>query len=421
MKRYFLVIALLVLAGLWLLEGRGVRQSASPAADVRTPFTLTTMTSPVPNNAADQKLANWPDGEVVLSWWQNLPNDKRTLLVSVFQKAHWTSPAPVTEMTNIIEAQVVPVGNDALAALWMVSKPAKSGEGEVHEIYTARGDKSGKIWTTPLRLNQELPTSAKESPTLAAMPDGTLLASWIDMRNIKMLPPSKPGEEAKSEGFTSLMVASVTADNKAGKEMLVDKDFCECCPPVIAADEEGGLLAYREHLAGNVRDPAVMRISAENFGQSIIVHDDHWVLDGCPSRGPALARLKNTAGIVWLTTVKDKTRIRAAFSNDNGQHFAAPIELELENAVSVSGIAMDSPHSTLVAWTSTSKQGEMTRLARVFDDGRIEHRTTVHALSGGKSYKWPGPRMTRTNDAIIIGWNDEHDKRLGLVKVQVGE
>ena len=164
------------------------------------------------------------------------------------------------------QAQLVPVGNDELAALWMVSKPTQSGEGEVHEIYSAAGYKSGKQWTAPLLLNQEAVTSMKESPTLAAMPDGTLLAAWIDMRNYKMIPPSKPGEEAKSEGFYIIDGSQGSADNTPGKEMLVDKDFCECCAPSIVADEQGGLLAYREHLAGNVRDPAVMRISAIAFG-----------------------------------------------------------------------------------------------------------------------------------------------------------
>ncbi|NOU23804.1 MAG: hypothetical protein HOO93_18815 [Methyloglobulus sp.] len=388
--------------------------------DPQASFAFAALPSSVPNDAADQKLVNRPDGSLVLSWWQNTAKDKPTLLISVLENEQWTPPAPVTSMANLIEAQVVPVGNDALAALWMVSKPAKNGEGEVHDIFVARGDKTGKQWTTPLLLNQEAITSMKESPTLAAMPDGTLLSAWIDMRNYKMVPPSKPGAEATSEGFTSLMVASVSANNKLGKEMLVDKNFCECCAPAMVTDEQGGLLAYREHLTGNVRDPAVMRISANDFGQSAIVHNDHWVLDGCPSKAPAIARLDSTVGIAWLTSVKDKTRIRAAFSKDKGQHFAVPIELELENAGGVSGIEMDSPHSALVAWTVIGKQGEMTKLARVFDDGRIEHRTTVHSLSDGKAYKWPGPRMTKAKDTVIIGWNDEQAKKLGLVKVQVG-
>ncbi|NOS74565.1 MAG: hypothetical protein HOP36_08515 [Methyloglobulus sp.] len=421
----------LILASILMLTGGCAQQPVvkqqakknerTAKVDPQVPFAFSALQSPVLNESVDQKLVSRPDGSVVLSWWQNTAKDKPALLISVLENEQWTAPSPVTAVTNIIEAQVVPVGNDSLAALWMVSKPAKSGEGEVHDIFASRGDKFGKQWTPPLRLNQETVTSMKESPILAAMPDGTLLSSWADMRHYKMIPPSKPGAEATSEGFTSLMVTSVSPDDKHIKEMLVDKDFCECCAPAMVTDEQGGLLAYREHLVGNVRDPAVMRISAIDFGQSAIVHNDHWVLDGCPSKAPAIARLDSTVGIAWLTAVNDKTRIRAAFSTDKGQHFAEPIELELENAGSVSGIEMDSPHSALVAWTATGKQGEMTKLARVFDDGRIEHRTTVHSLSEGKAYKWPGPRMTKGNDIVVIGWNDEQAKKMGLVKVQVGQ
>ena len=402
---------------LMLVSGGCVQQIIDP----QKPFATAQLSSPVPNDATDQRLVSRPDGEVVVSWWQKLPNDKRTLLVSMLQNGRWTAPLPVTEMANVVDAQVVPVGNDELAALWMVSQSAKSGDGEVHELYAARSDKTAALWSKPLRINQEATTSSKESPTLAAAPDGSLLASWIDMRNYKMIPPTKPGEEMKSEGFSSLMVAHVTAGNTSAKEMLVDKDFCECCGPALVADNQEGLLVYRELQPGNVRDPAIMRISNDNHSQSSIIHDDHWVIEGCPSKGPAIARMGKSVGVAWLTSVKDKTRVRMAFSNDDGYRFAPPIDLELENAGSVSGIEMDSPHSALVVWTSTGKQGEMTKIARVYDDGRIEHRTTVHALANGAAYKWPGPRMTKTNDSVIIAWNDEQAKKLGLVKIQVAE
>jgi hypothetical protein len=407
---------------LMLLSGCAEHVARLPKIDSQKPFFSTQLTSPVPNDAIDQRLVSRPDGEVLLSWWQKLPNDKRSFLVSKLQDGDWTKPLPVTDMVNVVDAQVVPVGKNDLAALWMVSQPAKSGEGEVHELYTARSDMSAVQWSKPLRVNQEAATSSKESPALAAAPDGTLLASWIDMRNYKMIPPTKAGEEMKSEGFTSLMVARVAADNASSKEMLVDKDFCECCGPALVTDNhEGGLLVYRELQPGNVRDPAIMRITNDNHSQSTIVHSDHWVIEGCPSRGPAIARMDKTVGVAWLTTIKDKAQVRMAFSNDDGHHFAAPIDLEPEKAVSVSGIEIDSPHSALVVWTSTGKQGEMTKLARVYDDGRIEHRTIVHELTDGKAYKWPGPRMTKANDSVIIGWNDEAGKKLGLVKVQLAE
>lgn len=394
-----------------------VKKSAPTA-----PFPLSALTSPVPDTATDQRLASRPDGSLALTWWQTADKGKTALLVSEFDDGKWSTPVTISAMPNIVEAQIVTVGDSGLAALWMASKPAKNGEGEVHEIYATRSnDKARKQWAVPLLLNQEDETSMKESPALAAMPDGTLLSAWIDMRNYKMVPPSKPGAEATSEGFTSLMVASVSADNKLGKEMLVDKDFCECCPPSIAANEQGVLLAYREHKDGNVRDPAVMRISANDFGQSTIVNNDHWVIDGCPSKAPAIARMDKSVSVAWLTTINNKTQIRAAFSNDDGQHFTAPIDLEPENAGGVSGIEMESPHSALVAWTITGTQGETTKLARIYDDGRIEHRTTVHFLSDGKAYKWPGPRMVKTKDSVIIAWNDEQAKKMGLVKVKVDQ
>lgn len=390
-----------------------------PTHNTEAPFASSLISSPVPDTATDQKLTTRPDGSVVLSWWQSSTNDKRTLLVSVQHNEQWSTPSTVSEMTNVVEAQVVPVGDDALAALWMVSRPVAGGEGEGHEIYVSRGDKSGQHWTTPLRLNQEPVASGKESPTLTALPDGSLLAAWIDQRHLKMLPPLKPGEEMRMEGYTSLIVASVSADNKLGKELIVDKDFCNCCSPALVADGKEALLTYRAHLEGNVRDPAMRRVSATQFGEQSVVHDDHWVIEGCPSRGPAVTKLDKVVAMAWLTAVKDKPRIRMAFSHDGGRRFGTPIDLEPEAGVSVSGVELEDAHTALVAWTTASKEGESSKLARVHDDGRVEHRTTVHSLTGGAAYKWPGPKMTKSNGAVLLSWNDEAAKKMGLVKVEI--
>ncbi len=416
-SRHGLVICCLAL----FASGCAEQTLQATKLDPQAPFPVSQLSSPVPVSAVEQKLAALPDGKLYVSWWENSANAQSNLKISALDGDNWTLPSPITPMQNIVDAQVVPIGNDKLAAMWMSGNPAPNGEGEVHDIYLASSDSSGKLWNKPLRVNQEAMSSMKESPAIAALADGSLMAAWIDMRNLKMTPPKKPGEEMGMEGFTSLYVARVAQDNAKSSEMLVDKEFCECCGPALTSDGNDGLLSYRDLKPDNIRDPAFMRVSQNSFSQPSTVHNDHWKIDACPSKGPAISRYYNTVGVAWLTSANDKLIIRTAFSSDKGKQFSAPVDLELDAAASVSAIEMENPHSALVAWTSTGSKGETLKVARVFDDGRIEHGTTVHALNNGGAYKWPGPRMAKSNGSVIFAWNDEQGKKLGLVKVKVDE
>ena len=415
-----LLKTLLLTALTLLANGCAEQNTQALKLDPQTPFISSPIISPVPNTAIEQRLIASPAGKLSVAWWQNLPSETGNLKISTLADDKWTAPNLVTEMANIVDAQIVPINGDNLAAMYMVSKPYKAG-GEVQDIYTSTADISGNRWGKPLKVNQEKETSGKTLPALAAFEDGSLLTAWIDVPVNPATSPNSPNEETDNESTSSLNVARISPDNTQVKEMPVVREFCGCCPPALATDAQDGLLVYRGLQPVDIRDPAIMRIGQDKHSTPQIIHNDHWVFDGCPSSGPVIAVLQNTVAVAWTTLVNNRLIVRAAFSEDNGRHFAAPIDVELENATGVSGIAMESAHSALMVWTGSGIKGEMIKLARIFDDGRIEHRTTVHTLPNGGAYKWPGPRMVKTNDFVIVGWHDEQGKKLGLIKVNVAE
>ena len=402
------------------LSGCANQPTAQAKTDPTAPFATSALISPAPAGAIEQRLVALPDGRLLSAWWDNAPESRENLKISAWKNNQWSQPVVITGMPKIVDVQLTGFAGDKLAALWMIGKAAESGEVEVHDIYLAWSDNGGADWSQPVRINQEKSSSMKESPALTALADGALMAAWIDMRNITLIPPQKPGDEMRMEGYTALYAARMGADNQP-KEVELDKDFCDCCGPALTDDGNDGLVVYRDHKPDNIRDPALVRVSLQGSSQPVSVHDDHWKIDACPSKGPAISRYDNTVGVIWLTMVNDKFIIRAAFSGDKGAHFGKPIDLEPDGASNVSGIVMDSPHSALVSWTKSGDNGEVLKLARVFDDGRIEHPTVVHPLTNGGAFRWPGPRMVKSEDALIFSWNDEQDKKMGLVKVKVAE
>jgi hypothetical protein len=389
----------------------------------QTSFLSNHLPSPVTSGALVPKLAASPDGRVVLSWL--LPGQKNasSLWVSMLENGQWTAPSLVRQAFNAVDAQVIPINSDDLAAMWMESIPVQGANGEVQALYISYGTDSGKKWTKPLRVDQQNIASEKQSPTMAARPNGSILVAWIDLRTIKILPPkrSEADTEPAESSFLSLMLASISSDNKSINNLLVENKFCDCCPPSLVADEKGGFLAYRSHTNDHVRDPALIRVFQNGFRNKVIVHDDHWVFNGCPSSGPVVASANNTVAVAWLTTIDNVTRIRVAFSIDGGHHFALPIEIESKNPKGVSGIAFTGPDSVLVAWTTLGPHGEMLKVAKVLANGRIEQRTTVHTLPDGKNYQWPGPMMVKAKEAVIIAWLEEPEKKLELISVNIAQ
>lgn len=214
--------------------------------DAHLAFPFETLPSPVPDGASDLRPTSLPDGNLLLSWWVQSSKIQPSLFFSVWKNRQWTKPDVVTDMANVIDAHVIATDDNALAALWMAAKTIKNNAGEVQEIYISRKKSlESQQWTAPFLLSQETETSVKQYPAITAMPNGELLAAWMDMRNYKIIPPQKPGEEAKSEGYGSLITAKVSADSKHVTESLVTTKFCGCCPLAMSTSGQTGLLAYR--------------------------------------------------------------------------------------------------------------------------------------------------------------------------------
>jgi hypothetical protein len=83
---------------------------------------------------------------------------------------------------------------------------------------------------------------------------------------------------------------------------------CYCCKTALATGPDGSLYAAWRHVyPGNLRDIAftMSRDQGRQFTAPVRVSEDHWMLEGCPDDGPAIA--VDRAGrvhVVWPTLVR---------------------------------------------------------------------------------------------------------------------
>lgn len=101
--------------------------------------------------------------------------------------------------------------------------------------------------------------------------------------------------KADPRGGYRLMATVADGNGTPGRERLLDGDICSCCSVGSAAQGQEVLTVYRDHRAGEVRDIAVVCWGQDGSTVPRLLHDDRFVINGCPSNGPAIARQQSRA------------------------------------------------------------------------------------------------------------------------------
>ncbi|ADE14980.1 BNR repeat-containing protein [Nitrosococcus halophilus Nc 4] len=163
-----------------------------------------------------------------------------------------------------------------------------------------------------------------------------------------------------------------------------------------------------------MRDIALVRWSSEDGpSQAGIVHDDHWVIEGCPSNGPAVARSDGLTMVAWFTAADGVGRVRTAFWPDGENHFGKPIEVDANANGYVNALLLEDG-SALVAWRGRAGPVEELHLAQVRQDGTVRDRTTIYR---GDFPRWPSRHLSlaQVGDSVYVAWLDPEQQRIRLV------
>ena len=190
-------------------------------------------------------------------------------------------------------------------------------------LLTARSDDSGKTFTSSTTVPGTDAAGNRGWESVGANRNGSVLTLWLDHRELAPKPGSAPMNHAehqhvasgenKADGFTraqlSQLFAATLGDVRSARSIA--RGVCYCCKTALASDDAGGLYAaWRQVYPGNIRDIAFAKSTdgGRTFSPPVRVSDDHWVLDGCPENGPAIAvDSAKRIHIVWPTLVPGAT------------------------------------------------------------------------------------------------------------------
>lgn len=378
----------------------GPPSSAPPVeAPVLTPADLPKLSVRVPKTPKGSMAPNLfvtPRGELLLSWLEPAdpaPNGELRLRLKRRTRDGWQDPLTITEGALFSNWADVPavgeLADGTLVATWLV--PA--GDDGRYETHWSRSTDGGDTWAAPQRLHEHTGGPDYGFVSMAQHPDGRLAVYWLDGRR------STP-----DGGQMELRTALIGREGPPAERGLVDDRVCDCCPTAAASTPKGPVVAYRNRSGSEVRD---IHVAGPHPRLGEPVHDDDWLIVGCPVNGPSLAAVDQTMAIAWFTAADDEPRVRAAFGRVGGQ-FGPPIHVDMGHPLGRVSLVMPDERAAIVTYIERSANGGSSDGAASIVVRRVTAGAQpgpAYRISSTTAARSSGvPRSAIMGDRIIWAW-----------------
>lgn len=347
LRRFLVLIAVLV--------------AASPLLRAAT---VTPIDSPAGSDAMGGSLTTAPDGTVYLSWVETTGPETHALKFSRFDAAQnrWGAAGVIAQgkawFINWADFPVLAVQADGrMTAVWFVNNPPTGGAGHHGGTYHAKFSTSadgGSTWSAPQPVTTQ--SDSVEFVALQPMPDGRVMALWLDSRN--------RATNGDRQALCANFVGSTSPD------VIVDAFVCDCCQISTALTPNGLIAAYRGRSPDEVRDIRLVTFQDGAWAKPTKLHQDRWNIAACPVNGPQLFARGAQLAATWYTAARSQPRVFTKISTDGGETFGAPLRLDLGRPQGRVDNLLLADGTAVVTWLETATDGK---------DGGIYLRTITPA------------------------------------------
>ena len=144
------------------------------------------------------------------------------------------------------------------------------------------------------------------------------------------------------------------------------------------------------------------------------VHNDNWVINGCPSNGPTVDYTDENALVTWFSAGSGKPKHQLVFADGTGA-FKPAIVVD-DHAIGYGKAVLLDDGSALTAWRSNAGPEEELLVARVSPQGQVISRTLIER---GSFPRWPSNYigLEKVGDKAFIAWTDPVKKTVRLAAV----
>jgi hypothetical protein len=369
------------------------------------PLVIRAADSPTVGDSREPELVTTPDGRIILSWVEKTGEKHHALRLAVRDDTRWTQTMTVAEGDNWFVnwadfPSVIGLTNGSLAAHWLV----KSGTGTyAYNVNIALSKDGGNTWTKPIVPHLDNTETEHGFVSLLPLSNGRVGAIWLDGRNMKGIKEEHDEDKPLAVSMT-LRYATIDEHGKIFDEAALDERVCECCQTSAALTAEGLIAVYRDRSQNEARDTYAVRYNGSNWTSPQPVYSDNWEINGCPVNGPSVAAEGRNVVVGWYTGVGETPHVKAAFSDDGGATFGAPIQIDDGQTQGRVDLLLLPDRSALVCWLSGTPEAGEIKVRRVQANGSLGPPAVVAKTDISRSSGFP--RMARLGNEVFFAWTE---------------
>ena len=362
------------------------------------------------NNAQPSLVSN--NGNLSLTWISSDEDMNSILNFRQFKNDGWSNTLSLAEgsdwFVNWADFPTHAISGDQVLTSYL--KKSASGT-YTYDIFLSLHKLSGEKVKEDFILNTDGFKAEHGFVSIASNDNEGFLVTWLDGRNTV-----KKDEKGNHKPMT-IRFAEITNAGDIINETELDSSVCDCCQTSMTYTNKGPMVVYRDRSEEEVRDIYFTRNINEVWESPIPVHNDGWVIYGCPVNGPKVVSNSDNIAVSWFTVSDGIPKVNLSFSESYGSSFSSPIKINDLSAIGRVDTAFLNEKEVIVSYMEGDDDGTYLRIKKVSIDGIVSKPITISKIDGGRGTGVP--QLEILDDEIFIVWTvfDNLSNQLKTVKL----
>ena len=363
------------------------------------------------NNAQPSLVSN--NGSLSLTWISSDEDMNAELNFRQFKDGDWLNPMTLAIgsdwFVNWADFPTHAISGDQVLTSYLKKS---AGGSYTYDIFLSLQNLSGEKVKEDFILNTDGFKAEHGFVSMVAKKDDEgFLISWLDGRNTV---------EKDADGNHKPMTirfAEITNNGDIINENELDASVCDCCQTSVTNTDKGPLVVYRDRSEKEVRDIYVTRNIDDKWEAPAAVHNDGWVIYGCPVNGPKVVSSSNNIAVSWFTVTDGIPKVYLSFSDSYGSSFGSPIKINDFNAIGRVDAAFLNEKEVIVSYMEGDGDGTYLRIKKISIDGKVSKPITISKIDEGRGTGVP--QLEIVDDEIFIVWTvyDNESNQLKTVRL----
>jgi len=351
--------------------------------------------------AGEPNLSKTIEGKIILTWIEENENE-HLLKLATLDNNQWGTSEVVASGNNWFVnwadfPSLLSLKEGSVAHYLAYSANEKYAYGVQ---LTARSN--GEHWSESFAPHDDNTPTEHGFVSMAPMNESQFMVIWLDGRKYAQEDSLSMKEMTLRSGIFDLNGTKIS-------EAIIDERTCDCCQTDLVITSKGPVVVYRDRSGMEIRDIYFSRYENNTWTKPRNVSSDEWEIPGCPVNGPAIATNSKYLAIAWFTGAKGIPKVKVIFSEDGGDSFSNPVQVDLGNPLGRVDIAIID-NFAIVTWMEEKENIASIYARRITKDGLLDKPVLVYETDNSRASGFP--RMISDGRELVFAWTQpgEHSK-----------